>query len=60
MSSPPATLNGVDLAVVGEFAQQLDADDATLQALHEHVVKTSPVGNTIEHPVEFDARLIRA
>ena len=37
-----------------------DADDAALQALHEHVVRTSPVGNTIEHPVEFDARLIRA
>jgi uncharacterized OsmC-like protein len=37
-----------------------DADDAALQELHEHVVKTSPVGNTIEHPVELDARLIRA
>ena len=37
-----------------------DADDAALQALHEHVVKTSPVGNTIERPIEFDARLIRA
>ena len=37
-----------------------DADDAALQALHEHVVRTSPVGNTSEHSVEFDARLIRA
>ena len=37
-----------------------DADDGALQQLHEHVVKTSPVGNTIEHPVELDARLIRA
>jgi uncharacterized OsmC-like protein len=37
-----------------------DADDAALQALHEHVVRTSPVGNTIERPIEFDARLIRA
>ena len=37
-----------------------DADDAALQELHEHVVRTSPVGNTIEHPVELDARLIRA
>ena len=39
---------------------QSDADDAALQALHEHVVKTSPVGNTIEHPIELDARLVRA
>ena len=37
-----------------------DADDGALQELHEHVVRTSPVGNTIEQPVEFDARLIRA
>ena len=37
-----------------------DADDAALQALHEHVVRTSPVGNTIERPVELEARLIRA
>jgi uncharacterized OsmC-like protein len=37
-----------------------DAGDAALQALHEHVVRTSPVGNTIERPIEFDARLIRA
>ena len=37
-----------------------DADDAALEQLHEHVVRTSPVGNTIEHPVELDARLVRA
>ena len=37
-----------------------DADDEALQSLHEHVVRTSPVGNTIERPIEFDARLIRA
>ena len=37
-----------------------DADDAALQALHEHVVRTSPVGNTIERPIELDAQLIRA
>jgi uncharacterized OsmC-like protein len=36
------------------------ADDAALQSLHEHVVRTSPVGNTIERPIEFDARLVRA
>jgi len=29
-------------------------------AVHEHVVRTSPVGNTIEQPIELDARLIRA
>ena len=33
---------------------------AALQALHEHVVRTSPVGNTIERPVALDARLVRA
>jgi uncharacterized OsmC-like protein len=37
-----------------------DADDAALQQLHEHVVRTSPVGNTIEHSVGLDARLVRA
>jgi uncharacterized OsmC-like protein len=37
-----------------------DADDDALQELHEHVIRTSPVGNTIEHPVELDARLVRA
>jgi uncharacterized OsmC-like protein len=37
-----------------------DADDASLEQLHEHVVRTSPVGNTIAHPVELDARLVRA
>ena len=36
-----------------------DAADDALQALHEHVVKTSPVGNTIEHPVELQARLVK-
>jgi uncharacterized OsmC-like protein len=37
-----------------------DADDAALQELHEHVVKTSPVGNTIEHPVELRTRLVKS
>jgi uncharacterized OsmC-like protein len=37
-----------------------DADDAALEQLHEHVLRTSPVGNTIEHPVQLDARLVRA
>jgi uncharacterized OsmC-like protein len=36
-----------------------DAGDAELQQLHEHVLRTSPVGNTIEHPVALDARLVR-
>ena len=35
-----------------------DANDAQLQELHEHVVRTSPVGNTIERPVELRTRLI--
>ena len=37
-----------------------DADDDALRQLHEHVVRTSPVGNSIEHPVQLDARLVRA
>jgi uncharacterized OsmC-like protein len=37
-----------------------DADEAQLQELHEHVVRTSPVGNTIEQPVELRARLVKA
>jgi uncharacterized OsmC-like protein len=37
-----------------------DAGDAELQQLHEHVIRTSPVGNTIEHPVALEARLVRA
>ena len=36
------------------------AGDDALQALHEHVIRTSPVGNTIEHPVGLAARLVRA
>lgn len=36
-----------------------DAADADLQALHEHVIRTSPVGNTIERPVTLDARLVK-
>jgi uncharacterized OsmC-like protein len=37
-----------------------DADDAQLQELHDHVVRTSPVGNTIERPVELRARLVKS
>jgi uncharacterized OsmC-like protein len=36
-----------------------DAGDEELQALHEHVIRTSPVGNTIERPVALDARIVR-
>jgi uncharacterized OsmC-like protein len=36
-----------------------DADEVQLQELHEHVVRTSPVGNTIERPVELRTRLIK-
>lgn len=36
-----------------------DADEQTLRALHDAVVKTSPVGNTVEHPVEVEARLVK-
>lgn len=34
-----------------------DADRKTLQELHEHVVRTSPVGLTLSRPVKIEARL---
>lgn len=34
-----------------------DADEATLQEVHAHVVGTSPVGHTLTNPVELDIRL---
>ena len=36
-----------------------DADEQTLRALHDAVVKTSPVGHTLEHPVEVQARVVK-
>lgn len=35
-----------------------DADEEALRTLHEAVVKTSPVGNTVENPVGLRARLV--
>ncbi len=34
-----------------------DSDEAALQAIHEQVVATSPVGNTLASPVIVDVRL---
>jgi len=36
-----------------------DADESALQALHEAVIATSPVGHTLEHPIEVRARLTK-
>jgi len=36
-----------------------DADDAQLQDLHEHVVRTSPASNTIECPVKLRTRRVK-
>lgn len=39
---------------------QLDADAprADLEKLHEHVLRTSPVGNTLQRPVTVNAELV--
>jgi uncharacterized OsmC-like protein len=34
-----------------------DADETTLQAIHDQVVATSPVGHSLTNPVELDVRL---
>jgi uncharacterized OsmC-like protein len=34
-----------------------DADGKTLQELHDHVVRTSPVGVTISRPVKIETEL---
>ncbi len=52
MSVPVTSINGVDLAAVGELGRQLAADPAA-------GASTSPVGNTIERPVTLDARLVK-
>lgn len=36
-----------------------DADPEQLEELHKAVVSTSPVGNTLERPVELEARLVK-
>jgi hypothetical protein len=38
---------------------RIDSDASTdvIEALHEHVLRTSPVGNTLERPVAIHARL---
>ncbi len=48
-----AGFSEVDLVV------NLDADASpeVLEALHAHVLRTSPVGNTLERPVRVHARL---
>lgn len=36
-----------------------DADPEQLEELHAAVIGTSPVGNTLERPVELEARLVK-
>lgn len=36
-----------------------DADEPTLRALHDAVIGTSPVGHTVEHPVEINAQVVK-
>ncbi|KAI9028501.1 OsmC/Ohr family [Hyaloraphidium curvatum] len=36
---------------------EADADDATLQKIHEHVQATSPVGHTLARPVPIEYKL---
>jgi organic hydroperoxide reductase OsmC/OhrA len=36
-----------------------DADEQTLRALHDAVVKTSPVGHAVAHPVEVQSHLVK-
>ncbi len=43
--------------VTAKVSIKADADKKTLQELHEHVVRTSPVGLTLSRPVKVDARL---
>ena len=60
VSDEPQLLAGGDGGANPVGSARRSAAATRLQALHEHVVRTSPVGNTIERPIEFDARLIRS
>ena len=35
-----------------------DASPQEIQELHRHVLRTSPVGNTIQNPVALEAELV--
>jgi|TARA_B100002003_G_C14141105_1_gene548701 uncharacterized OsmC-like protein len=43
--------------IKAEVTIKADADEKTLQELHEHVVGTSPVGVTLSRPINIDAKL---
>jgi uncharacterized OsmC-like protein len=43
--------------IKAEVTIKADADEKTLQELHEHVVGTSPVGVTLSRPINIDAQL---
>jgi hypothetical protein len=43
--------------VIARVQIDADADIRTLQDLHDHVVKTSPVGITLSRPVTVKAEL---
>ena len=44
-----------DIDVIVRF--ESDAAPEVLEALHQHVLRTSPVGNTLERPVVIHAQL---
>ena len=56
IASGHAGFSRLDVSV----AIDADVDPATLQAIHEQVVATSPVGNTLASPVVVDVRLATA
>lgn len=43
--------------VTAKVKIESDADAQTIKQLHEHVVRTSPVGLTLSRPVKVEARL---
>jgi uncharacterized OsmC-like protein len=58
---PPEQLNMDKLpgykSVTAKVKIKSDADPKALNELHEHVIKTSPVGVTLSRGVELDTRL---
>jgi uncharacterized OsmC-like protein len=44
-------------SITVKIKMKADADEKTLRELHEHVIKTSPVGVTLERPVKISTDL---
>ncbi len=43
--------------IIAKVKIKADADEKTLQGLHDHVVSTSPVGITLSRPVKIETKL---